>query len=97
MLAVAAKAVLNNWSWPIKSSPEQPSGTNHITVSRCHHSDDEVVIHSTNGHTVFIIRLLSMSKIQAFPGTFLRAFYTVRYLKMPNGSYTFEKQSVALP
>ncbi len=59
-----------------KAAPDNHPEPNHNTKLRCRHSDGEVVIHSTNGHLVFITRLFLMSKIQAF----LKAFYTVRYI-----------------
>ena len=43
--------------------------------SRCRHCGGRVVMHSTNDHPVFITRMLSLSKIQAF----LRTFYVRRY------------------
>ncbi len=54
----------------------QPPQTNHTTVLRCRHCDDDVVVHSTNGHLVLITRLLSLSKIRPL----VRAFYTMRFI-----------------
>ncbi len=96
MLVVAAKVVLSNCSRPINGSSGPPSRTNHtcITVSRCRQCAVEVVIHSTNGHLVYITRSLSVSNTQAF----LRAFYTVQYIDdAKRRLYTFEKYSLVLP
>ncbi len=51
-----------------------------------------MVIHSTNGHLVFIAPLLSMGKNQEF----LRAFCTVRYTIDAKRWLYVEKNSVAL-
>ena len=70
---MAAIVVLSNWSRPIKSTPGQLTGTNHTIVSRGRHCDGDVVIRPTDGHLVFIARLLSMSKIQVFLRAFLHS------------------------
>ncbi len=80
VLAVAAKVVfcLVLVTALGQSKAGQLCTTTHNTVSFCRHCDGEVVMHvlSTNGHLIFITRLLSMGKIQAF----LRTFYTKRYI-----------------
>ena len=74
MVAAADKVILSDIEKQLRGAVQ-----NHTTVSRYHHCDSEVVIHSTNGHLVVIscyYSPVSMSRIQAF----LRALYTVRYI-----------------
>ncbi len=62
VLAVVAKVISSDLSRPIRSSCLQPDRINNYRCFKCCHSDGNMLIYSNNGHSVFINRLLSISK-----------------------------------